>query len=166
VDWPRERVSRGRRAARLGIAALSLLGVADGLYMLAYHQGRIGSLVCPFFGEGCNKVGRSPHARHFGVPNAAVGVLGYAAMAALALWAGDKPPERRPLQPLGVASISLGALAASVFLTWEQAAKVKAFCFWCLLSAGINAAILPLALSDGLKALRVVQRGRRLNRLL
>jgi len=89
-----------------------------------------------------------------------------AAMAALALWAGDKPPERRPLQPLGVASISLGALAASVFLTWEQAAKVKAFCFWCLLSAGINAAILPLALSDGLKALRVVQRGRRLNRLL
>ncbi len=54
---------------------------------------------CPFFGQGCNIVGRSSHATHLGVPNAAAGAVGYAAMAALALWAGGEPPERRPLQP-------------------------------------------------------------------
>ena len=78
---PEGRLSRGARAARLGIAGLSLVGVADALYMLAYDQGLIDSLVCPFFGEGCNIVGRSEHAKHFGVPNAAGGILGYAAMA-------------------------------------------------------------------------------------
>ncbi|MBI4497274.1 MAG: hypothetical protein HY689_05180 [Chloroflexi bacterium] len=150
------RLRPGSKAERLGIAGLSLLGVADALYMLAYHEGLIDSLACPFFGEGCNIVGRSAHARHLGVPNAAAGALGYAAMATLALWAGDTPPERRPLQPLGLAAVSLGAFVASALLTWEQAVKVKAWCFWCLLSAGLTLLILPLALNEGRAALRSV----------
>ena len=133
------------RGRQLAIAALSGLGLADSLYMLAYEEGLIDSLVCPFFGEGCNKVGRSQHARHFGVPNAAAGVLGYAAMGGLSLAA---PPRRRSWSAFAVAGISTAAAAASVFLTWEQAAKVKAWCFWCLSSAAINAAILPLSLSN------------------
>lgn len=153
---PTERLSRGERAARLGIAGLSLIGVADALYMLAYDEGLIDSLVCPFFGEGCNIVGRSEHATHFGVPNAVVGTLGYAAMAALALWSGDKPPERRPVQSLSLAAIAAAAFGTSIYLTWEQAAKVKAWCFWCLLSAGINLAIVPLASRDGWTSLRAI----------
>ncbi len=145
-----------RRAIRLGIAGLSYLGMADALYMLAYDEGILDSLVCPFFGEGCNIVGRSAHAEHFGLPNSALGTLGYAAMATLALWAGDRPPERRPLQPLGLAAISLGASAVSAYLTWEQAAKVRAWCFWCLLSAGLNLLILPLAIYDAWPAARAL----------
>ncbi|MBI4317643.1 MAG: vitamin K epoxide reductase family protein [Chloroflexi bacterium] len=141
--------------ARLAIAVLSLVGIADALYMYAYHEGLTDSLICPFFGRGCDIVGRSAHAKHFGIPNAAVGALGYAAMAALAIWPGNKPPQRRQMQSLGLSAISLAAFVASVFLTWEQAAKVKAWCFWCLSSAGLNLVILPLAVSEGWRSARL-----------
>jgi len=140
------------RSRRLTIAALSTAGILDALYMLAYDEGLIDSLICPFFGEGCNIVGRSEHAKHFGVPNAAVGVLGYAAIASLTLWAGDKPPERRPWQPLAATGIAAAAAGASAFLTYEQKAKVHAWCFWCLTSAAINFALVPLTVLDARKA--------------
>lgn len=140
------------RARRLAVAGLSIVGMVDALYMLAYHEGLIDSLVCPFFGKGCEIVGRSEHARHFGVPNAAAGALGYAVMAVLAVWSGDKPPAQRPWQCLGLAITSGAAAIASAILTWEQAAKVKAWCFWCLTSAVINAAILPVSLIDAAQA--------------
>jgi len=134
------------RTGRLAIAGLSMLGVADSLYMLAYEEGWIDSLVCPFFGEGCNTVGRSAHARHLGVPNAAVGAVGYAVMGTLALWRSGRRIGRRPWQYWALGAVSGAAAVASAFLTWEQPAKVRAWCFWCLTSAAINAAILPLAL--------------------
>jgi uncharacterized membrane protein len=137
---------------------LAVLGLADALYMLSYTGGLVGSLACPFFGEGCNTVGRSSHAKHLGVPNAAVGAVGYAAMAAMALWAGDHPPGRRPWPPLALSAASLSAFTAGLFLTWEQATKVKAWCFWCLSSTAINALILPMALREGWLALRSLRR--------
>jgi uncharacterized membrane protein len=134
------------RARRLTIAGLSILGMLDALYMLAFHEGLIDRLVCPFFGEGCEIVGRSDQARHFGVPNAAVGAMGYAVMATLAIWSGDKTSHR--WQSLGLVGTSGVAALASAILTWEQGAKVKAWCFWCLTSAVINAGILALSLDD------------------
>ena len=123
------------------ILGLSLLGFADALYMLAYHEGWIDHMWCPFFGEGCEIVGRSPEARHAGVPNAVVGAAGYAGMAALA--ARDGPRDSLPAA--GLATLSTCAVAASGVLTWEMATRVRAWCFWCLVSAGINAAICALA---------------------
>jgi uncharacterized membrane protein len=152
-----ERLLPAERIGRLGIAGLSMVGFADALYMLAYDEGLLESLACPFFGEGCNIVGRSEHAVHFGVPNAAVGAVGYAAMAVLALWTGNKPPTRRPWQLISLAATSLAAFIASVFLTWEQAKKVKAWCFWCLSSAAVNALIFPVALWQGARALRALR---------
>jgi uncharacterized membrane protein len=128
--------------ARRAIAGLALLGMADSIYMLSYHLGLIDSLACPFFGEGCNRVGRSPHARHFGVPNAAVGVAGYATMATLAAVSERRKGWRWPSRLL--AATSLSAFGASAFLTWEQPFRVGAWCFWCLSSAAINLAILLL----------------------
>ncbi len=143
---------------RLTIAGLSALGVLDSLYMLAYEEGLIDSLFCPFFGEGCNIVGRSKHARHFGVPNAALGAVSYAAMATLSLWSGNKSPARRPLRLLALGAMSTVAVAASAYLTWEQAAKVRAWCFWCLTSAAINSIILPLSLADAVPAWRAIRK--------
>lgn len=153
-----QRSQPAERIARLGIAGLALAGIAEALYMLAYDEGLLDSLACPFFGEGCNIVGRSEHAVHFGVPNAAVGAVGYAAMAVLALWAGDKPPTRRPWQLLGLAAASLAAFAASIVLTWKQAKKVKAWCFWCLSSAVANTLIFPVALWQGWRAARALSK--------
>lgn len=150
----RGRLPAEHRAWRIGVATLATLGVIESLYMLAYHERLIDSLACPFFGEGCDIVGRSPDAKHLGIPNTVLGGIGYALMGTLALWAGDRTPERRPFQPLGLAAASLGATAASAVLTWKQAARVKAWCFWCLTSAAINVLILPVALHDGWRALR------------
>lgn len=140
------------RARRLAIGGLSVVGMLDALYMLAYHEGLIDSLVCPFFGKGCEIVGRSEQARHFGVPNAAAGAIGYAVMATLAVWSGDKAPTQRRWPCLALATVSGAAALASAALTWEQGVKVKAWCFWCLTSAVINAAILPMSLVDAAQA--------------
>ncbi len=133
---------------RLAIGILSTVGVLDSLYMVAYHEGLIDSLICPFLGEGCNIVGRSERARHFGVPNAAVGALGYATMAALAL-RSDRDKSALPrLRSAMLASLALSAAGTSAYLTWEQKSKVRAWCFWCLLSAGISFLIAPFAVSE------------------
>jgi uncharacterized membrane protein len=120
--------------------------------MLAYDEGLLDSLWCPFFGEGCEIVGRSKHAKHFGVPNAAVGAVAYAGMAALALWAGNKRGRR--WQPVALSALAATAAAASAFLIYEHAAKVHAWCFWCLSTAAINAVILPISLVDACKGLQ------------
>jgi uncharacterized membrane protein len=121
------------------IIGLSALGFADALYMLAYHEGWIDRMWCPFFGEGCEIVGRSPEAKHAGVPNAAVGAAGYAAMAVLAAADGETPAAG------SLAVVATAAVAASAGLTWTMATRVRAWCFWCLVSAGINAVICALA---------------------
>jgi uncharacterized membrane protein len=139
-------------AKRLAIAGMCTVGMLEALYMLAYEEELIDSLYCPFFGEGCNIVGRSEHARHFGVPNAAVGAVAYAGMATLALWMGRDNATKRPLRALGLAAIAGAAAGASAVLTWKQHSKVKAYCFWCLSSAAINAALLPLTLPDARRA--------------
>jgi uncharacterized membrane protein len=153
--------NRGLRVRRTSVSALAAAGFADALYMLAYHGGLIRSLRCPFFGEGCNKVGRSAHAVHFGVPNAAAGAVAYAGMAAAALWAGDHPPGDRPLPQLGLGALATAAGAASAYLTWEQPTKVGAWCFWCLSSAVINAAVFALSIGDTLRAARSIARKRK-----
>jgi uncharacterized membrane protein len=145
-----------RATRRWAIAGLATLGFVDALYMLAFHGGLLRSLWCPFFGPGCNKVGRSRHAVHLGVPNAAVGAVGYAAMAALTLWAGNRTVEEKPWQPLALGAVTAGAGAASAFLTWEQPNRVGAWCFWCLSSAAINATIGVLAVPDAVRAGRVL----------
>jgi uncharacterized membrane protein len=131
----------------MAIGALSALGMGDALYMLAYEEGLIDSLVCPFFGEGCNIVGRSRQARHFGVPNAAVGALAYGVLGILALAPRGEDLEiaGHDVRTLAIQSIGAAAVAASAFLLWEQVTKVRALCFWCLGSAAINAAVLKLS---------------------
>ncbi len=133
------------------IIGLSLLGFADALYMLAYHEGWIDRMWCPFFGSGCEIVGRSPESSLTGVPNAAVGAAAYAGMAALAaIDAGT----RHALPALGLAGISAAAAAASAALIWEMGTRVRAWCFWCLMSAGINTALCALAWSNMSESMR------------
>jgi uncharacterized membrane protein len=151
-------MARAMRRRRRGIAILSVVGFADAVYMLAYHLGVLDSLSCPFFDKGCNAVGRSRQARHFGVPNALMGVLGYAVMTRLAVANLEQPSRALLLQRLCLAALAVGAVGSSAVLTWEQVAKVKAFCFWCLLSTTINLLILPLALLELRASARAARR--------
>src|SRR5207248_9950037 len=117
------------RARRLTAAALGTAGFLDAVYMLAYDEGLLPKLWCPFFGEQCAKVGRSKHARHVGIPNAVVGGLGYGTIAMLALWDGIKKPSKRPVKSLAMAVMTAGFAGASTYLMYEQKAKVHAYCF-------------------------------------
>src|SRR5689334_9165649 len=135
---------RDRRAAG-AVAALASLGFLDAVYMLAFTEGVLERIACPFFGDGCAKVGRSPDGRTLGVPHAAVGILGYAVMAVLALWRPDRTGGTRWTRT-ALVTTATGAASASAYLTWEQAARVRAWCFWCLGAALVNIAILALSL--------------------
>src|SRR5437667_12244053 len=92
-------------------------------------------------------------AKHFGVPNALAGVVGYALMSVLALRHG-RNNDRQRLEPLTLAALGLSAAVAGAYLTWEQKSKVHAWCFWCLLSTAISFSIAPLAIADARNALR------------
>lgn len=72
-------------------AVLSLVGLLDSLYLWSYKWG--GQLVCGT--GGCDVVNASKYSELFGVPVAALGALGYAALLALALWA-FAAPDRAP----------------------------------------------------------------------
>ena len=85
---------------RTWIAALGLVGMGEALYMLAYTVGWIDHLWCPLFGSGCDRVGRSKQATHFGVPNSAAGAAYYATTTTLALL----PQKRLPTVTLGATS--------------------------------------------------------------
>jgi uncharacterized membrane protein len=135
------------------MAALGLVGMGEALYMLAFTGGWIDSLWCPFFGPGCDRVARSKEAAHLGIPNSAGGVVFYAATAALAVWAGRSPPRDKRVPALGLAAASGIAVLASAYLVWAQAARVRAFCFWCLTTAGLNTALAALTIPDAARAL-------------
>ena len=141
------------RARRLAAAALGTAGFLDAVYMLSYDEGLLPKLWCPFFGEQCEKVGRSRHARHIGIPNAVVGGMGYGAMAMLALWDGIQKPSKRPLKSFAFAGMSAVFAGASAYLMYEQKAKVHAYCFWCITSTAISAVLLPLGVMEGIEAI-------------
>src|SRR5215471_4568968 len=103
---------------RAWIAALGLVGMGEALYMLAYTVRWIDHLWCPFFGSGCDRVGRSKQATHFGVPNSAAGAAYYATTATLAAL-----PQKR-LSTVTLGATSALAVAASAYLVWAQAARV------------------------------------------
>lgn len=134
-------VGRGRSAHAAALLLLCAAGTVNAAYMLAYHLRLIDRIWCPLLGEGCAIVARSRQARHLGVPNAAAGMAGYAVLGALASSSRPSPVRRRVLA-LGAAV----SFAASLLLLWEQATKVRRWCFWCVNAAVINAAILFLSL--------------------
>jgi uncharacterized membrane protein len=149
-----------RATRRIGVFILSLAGIGQAAYMLAYRQRIIDSIACPLFGEGCKTVGRSRQSAHYGIPNAAIGAAAYVLMALLALLSGYRP-RTGVLLPLARAAVAGGAVAASVLLVREQVVTVRAWCFWCLTSGLTNLAMFMLSLADAVPTLRAIARSLR-----
>ncbi len=77
-------VFAGLRRWQIFSAVLSLVGTLDSLYLLSFKfSGQ--PLICGT--GGCDAVNSSPYSEILGIPVAAIGVLGYLALLALALWA-------------------------------------------------------------------------------
>lgn len=117
----------------MGVALLALVGVLVSAYMSAYSFGLVGSIVCGT--GGCETVQNSPWAVFLGVPVPVIGLVGYGALFITALL-GIQP---RFLDDRRVAMIlASGAVVGFVFtayLTYLEAAVIRAWCRWCIVSA-------------------------------
>lgn len=124
----------GRIRALLG--AVSVAGIALSLYLTWTYA--IGSSPACLGGSGgCETVQSSPYSRLLGIPVAALGLGGYAALLLSAALRGV----------VGILSglflALLGALYSG-YLTWLEVFVIEALCQWCLASAALMVAALIL----------------------
>jgi len=113
-------------------ALLSLLGLADAIYLTVEHvNGQ--SVRCTII-AGCSEVLSSPYATIRGIPVAAVGAAAYFSVFSLAtLAAFGYRVAATLLNPLVTAMFLI-----SLWLIYLQAFVIRAFCQFCLLSAAIT----------------------------
>ena len=126
------------------VATLALIGLIVALYLWLWKIGAMGPLVC---GTGeCEVVQNSPWAVIAGLPVAFYGVVGYLALLVVSL-AGLQPKwaDRREPTALLLVLSAIG-FAFTVYLTYLEAAVIRAWCRWCLVSAGIMTAIFVASL--------------------
>ncbi len=136
---------------RMVTATLALIGLLVALYLWLWKVGALGVMVCGT--GGCETVQLSEYADFLGLPVALYGVVGYLAMFVVSLvglqpaWAARRGPTLALVALAGVGVLFSG------YLTYLEAAVIRAWCRWCVVSAVIVTAILLAALV-GLRAER------------
>jgi uncharacterized membrane protein len=122
------------RAALLDAAAalLALVGVADSVYLTVQHL--LGNTLRCTVTSGCSEVLGSPYASLWGVPLAAFGAAAYFAAFSLATLSAFGYVKARTLLAVLVTAMFL----VTLWLLYLQAFVLKAFCQYCLLSAGVT----------------------------
>ena len=141
----------GRRTGLL--IALALGGVAISTYLALFELGAIGHAWDPLFADGTERVLRSGPARALPVPDALLGVLGYAVEIVLLIGVvASRPPARRTLT-IGLGVVAGVALIASIGLVALQAVVVGAWCFLCLASAAVSCVVAAIAIPDAVAEL-------------
>jgi len=127
--------------ATLILLIITILGILNTLY-LSYHAIRGTVVACIGFPqEWCEKVQRSPQSRTMGIPNPYLGLGMLTAVLVLTLL------HAQGIVPFWVifAIVSFGFLFSLYFL-WVQAAVLKAFCTWCVVSALVFAGLFAVSL--------------------
>ncbi|HEX8130042.1 MAG TPA: vitamin K epoxide reductase family protein [Pyrinomonadaceae bacterium] len=126
-------------------AVLSLVGLADAVYLTAEHlTGR--SVRCTVT-SGCSEVLGSPYATIGGYPLALLGALAYFTAFSLATLAAFGSQRAGNLLAVLVALM----FATSLWLLYLQAFVLHAFCQYCLLSAAITMLLACLVVARRLK---------------
>ncbi len=127
------------------IVLLAVVGFFIALYLWLHNIGLIGELKCGT--GGCETVQSSVYARIAGVPVAFFGVIGYAAIFAIA-YAGLQPAWAARRGPtLLLAALAAGGVLFTGYLTYLELFVIHAICRWCMGSAAIIAAICVAALA-------------------
>ena len=116
-------------------AVLALVGLTDGLYLTIQHLSG-SSVPCSVTG-GCEEVLTSSYAVLAGIPLAGIGAAAYFSAFSLSILAafGYRSAAKLLLPLVGT------MVLVSVWLFYLQAAVIRAFCQFCLLSAGITIAL-------------------------
>lgn len=113
------------------IFILSLVGISESIYLI-YERSKKRAPVC-VIGTSCETVWMSPYSKTFGVENETLGIIFYATIALVesALFFLNYDP----LLALGESMILTGGAVMSCYFVYVQWRVIKAWCFWCTLSA-------------------------------
>jgi uncharacterized membrane protein len=123
------------------VAILALTGIAVSSVSLHHHYGTSQTTYCDF-GESfnCDIVNRSVYSTVLGVPDALIGILGYAALLALATVYRAKSEA-----PAMLLIASVVGLSFALYLTYIEAFVLATWCILCLSSLTLMALITGLS---------------------
>ena len=155
----RRRQDLGSKWGRVAIAILSTVGIIDTGSITLNKWGWIGNLNCPGGIDGCDKVLNSPwgtlfQTSNFSVPLSLIGLISYLLILLMAIF---------PLIPIfksqknniseltwwGLFYLSTSTFIFSIILISIMIFKIKAFCFFCILSCLISLSLLLINLFRG-----------------
>jgi uncharacterized membrane protein len=120
---------------------VSLIGLGDSLYLTIQHL--TGQSVRCSVTTGCSAVLSSQYATIAGVPTAAFGALAYFTAFSLATLAVFGYERARTALALLVALM----LLVTLWLLYVQVFALRAFCEYCLLSAGLTLTLVGLVIA-------------------
>jgi uncharacterized membrane protein len=129
------------RSLRISVALLALAGAGIAAYLTYAHYAH-GTIACTT--GGCETVQSSKYAEIVGLPVAVLGLAGYVAIFATALFSDE-------LARLAGAVLALGGLVFSVYLVFVQAFAIEAFCQWCLASDVVMALLAAATVARSLR---------------
>lgn len=111
---------------------LAAIGISETVYLIR-KRALSEKPICPI-GESCAVVLESKYSKIFIIPNDVLGLLFYVAASCIAgfLVIGVEPAAFWDL--VFKLSVAVGALL-SLFFTYLQWRVIRAWCFWCLMSA-------------------------------
>ena len=141
MNEPAEIKPRGIAWLYLITALLSLIGLADSIYLTVEHlTGQ--TLRCTII-SGCSEVLGSPYSHIGNVPLAALGAIAYFTVFDLSILAAF---GYRFARPLLLALLALMFLM-TLWLLYLQAFVIHHFCQYCLLSAAVTITLTAIALA-------------------
>ncbi|QPN57508.1 vitamin K epoxide reductase family protein [Synechococcus sp. CBW1107] len=149
----RRRSDPGLRWVRVVMAILATIGAIDTGAITLKRWGLIGPLSCPGGAEGCDKVLNSVWGSLFGQPLSLFGFLAYATVLVLAVLPlvlrGEARSAIAERSWWGLFLFSGGMAVFSLLLMGLLVFKIKAFCFFCVLSAVLSLSLFVLSLIGG-----------------
>ena len=118
------------RRVFIAIAVLALAGIVVSSVSLHHHYGTSQTTYCDF-GESfnCDIVNRSIYSTVLGVPDALIGILGYAGLLALGTVYRAKAET-----PAMLLTASVAGLSFALYLTYIEAFVLPTWCILCLSS--------------------------------
>lgn len=138
-------LKEGQRSQSL-IRILCLLGIGVAGYLTQTYLAEAD----PYCGSthSCADVQNSPYADVVGVPVPVIGLVGYAFLLTLSLLRGRMGEEIDFYLPVLSFGAALIGVLFSAYLTYLEAFVIRAWCYWCMTSALIMAALWVLTVID------------------
>jgi protein-disulfide isomerase/rhodanese-related sulfurtransferase len=134
---------------KLTSLALSLVGLFDSLYLWWTYTSPTRPMVC--LGDGCDAVRMSPFAYPRGIPLPIFGVAMYASLALLIFAEPLFRGRQGRMVRLCITWISGLGFVTSLYLSGLEAFVIRAWCFWCVISAIVVTLIFALAVWELLR---------------